>query len=107
MIVIDRNVEHKQIIMKKPTKLPAIELIELVFSYDPHSGLLHKNGKPLNGTQSRTGGSLKVKVCGKCRSYARVCWALFHRKDPIHYRITHLDGNPRNNCIDNLRAVRL
>ena len=94
--------------MRKPTKLPPIEILECNFTYDPVTGVLYsKHGNPL-GNNDRSTGQMKVRLGkGKTVSMQRVCWALFHRKDPIHYRIIHIDKNPRNNRIDNLRAVKL
>ena len=92
--------------MKKPTALPPIELIEHTFSYDPIKGLLLKHGKSV-GANDRTTGQIKVRVGHRTTQAARVCWLLFYREDPIGKRIEHKNGDPRDNRIENLRAVRI
>ena len=93
--------------MKKPSKLPPIELLELHFEYDPVNGvLIGPSGKPI-GQQIRDARGLKCKIGKKQYSLTRICWALFHRRDPAGYVIRHIDGDARNNRIDNLRAVKL
>ncbi len=93
--------------MRKPTKLPDIALVESNFTYDPASGqLFTKTGKQVS-SWDRSTNQMKVRVGQKQTTVQRLCWYLYYRKDPIHHKIIHLDGNPRNNCIDNLRAVKL
>ena len=93
--------------MKKPTKLPDLSLIEANFTYDPTTGLLYrKSGIPVNANDRSTG-QMKVRVGRKTVSVQRVCWYLYYRKDPLHYQITHINGNPRDNRIENLRAVKM
>ena len=92
--------------MKPPTPLPPIDLLELNFSYDPVEGVLYnKNGKAIN-SNDRTGCG-KIKVGRKTTTVARVCWSLFHRKDPGKKIIRHINGDPWDNRIENLRAVKL
>ena len=93
--------------MRKPTKLPPIELLELHFKYDPVLGHLIGPSGQVIGQQRRDHGGLKCKIGKKQYSLTRICWALFYREDPVGYHIRHIDKDPRNNCIDNLRAVKL
>jgi len=91
----------------KPTKLPPIELLELHFTYDPVKGvLIGPSGKPI-GQQIRDEKGLKCKVGKKQYSLTRICWALYYRRDPMAYHIRHINGDPRDNRIENLRAVKL
>ena len=93
----------------KPTRLPPIELLLLNYSYDPLTGIItSKHGNELGNNRDRTSGQCKVRIGkGKTTTIQRLAWALFHRKDPIHHKITHIDGHPWNNRIENLRAVKL
>ena len=93
--------------MKAPTRLPAIELVEASFSYDPVEGILYtKHGNPVNN-RDRDTGTNKVRVGRKSTTVARVCWFLYYRKDPGSKIIQHINGNPYDNRIENLRAVKL
>ena len=93
--------------MKKPTRLPDIELIEFNFTYDPIKGILYtKHGNPI-GANDRDGPCLKVRIGRKTTTVARVCWLLYYRKDPIGKVIRHINGDPFDNRIKNLRAVKL
>ncbi len=93
--------------MKFPTPLPNLELLQLVFDYDPLTGFIYRNGKKLTGNFTRTG-YYKIRVSSQHSVYAhRLAWKLFYREDPIRKRICHINGNPRDNRIENLRAVKL
>lgn len=50
---------------------------------------------------------LKTKLNGKYVSYMahRVAWFLYYNVDPINFQIDHIDGNPSNNNIKNLRLA--
>ena len=94
--------------MKLPKPLPAIELVEALFTYDPITGdlLRKKTGTPVRNND-RTSGQRKVRVGKLTTQVQRVAWLLFYREDPVNYRICHIDGNPFNNKIENLRKVRI
>ena len=93
--------------MPKPTPLPPIELLELNFDYDPVTGNLFTKLGAVCSNNDRSTGQMKVKVGRKSTSVQRVCWALYYRKDPINMHITHLNGNPRDNRIENLVAKKI
>lgn len=42
-------------------------------------------------------------ILGKCYGAHRVAWVYVHGAQPKH--IDHIDGDPENNCIANLRSV--
>jgi len=93
--------------MKPPTPLPPLDLIEANFEYDPITGDLRRlqSGKAVRNND-RTSGCMKVRVGRKTTQVSRVAWYLFYREDPVGYYIEHIDGDPHNNCITNLRKVR-
>ena len=94
--------------MRKPSPLPAIELVEAKYFYDPINGEIcfRQSGKPVRNND-RTTGVPKVRVGRVTTQAARLAWLLFYREDPVNYRIVHIDKNPFNNRIDNLRKVKL
>ena len=53
----------------------------------------------------RKDGYCEVVINGNLHLIHRVIWALFHDKWPDNV-IDHIDRNPSNNCIDNLRDVQ-
>ena len=94
--------------MRKPTKLPSIDLVEAIYSYDPNTGLLtkKKTGTVLSNND-RTTGYLKVRVGRVTTQAARVAWLLFYREDPVGFKISHINGCKQDNRIINLRKVKL
>ena len=94
--------------MRAPVKLPPIELVEAKFSYDPNTGELRrtKTGTVVNVNDRTSGGHNKVRVGRLTTQVARIAWLLFYREDPVGYAIEHIDKDPRNNRIANLRKVK-
>ena len=94
--------------MKTPVKLPPIELIEPLFSYEPNSGnLIRKKTGTAVGNNDRTTGYIKVRVGRLTTQVSRIAWLLFYREDPVGYYIEHIDGDKKNNRITNLRKVKI
>ena len=93
--------------MRKPVKLPPIELVETKYDYDPNAGVLitKKTGKVVT-VNDRTTGYCKVRVGRLTTQASRVAWLLFYREDPIGYVIEHIDGDKTINRIENLRKVK-
>ena len=89
----------------RPRKLPDLSILTDNFDYDPITGELTDNitGDIVTGTDKR--GYKTLQFRGKTWAAHRICFYLFHRRDPGKKVIDHCDGNPSNNAICNLRAV--
>jgi len=97
--------------MPKFKPLPSAQRIEELLSYEPETGKLYwkqavtrwiKPGDEA-GTSSRHAVDVTIDKI-KYRAH-RVIWLLIHKKDPGEMMIDHIDGNPHNNKIDNLRVA--
>jgi len=93
--------------MKRPSKLPPLELVEMIFDYDPITGdLIRKKTGKVVTNNDRTTGYRKVRVGRLTTQVSRIAWYLFYREDPVGYYIEHIDGCKQNNKIENLRKVK-
>lgn len=79
--------------------------------YTPEDGKVywvkHPRRSTANGTEAGNmmqNGYRKLKFCGKQYLTHRIAWLLQHKTWPIG-DIDHIDGNPSNNKLDNLRDV--
>lgn len=110
--------------MTKATKdMPTYELVSSLLSYDPESGKLFWKSRPkelfpneriANGWNARFAGkeafltagagNLKGRIFGRSFCAHRVAWLLHYGRWPSEL-IDHIDGNPENNNIKNLRDV--
>jgi hypothetical protein len=79
--------------------------------YTPQDGkvwwIKHPRRSTANGTEAGNmmkNGYRKLKFCGKQYLTHRVAWLLHHGSWPVG-DIDHIDGNPANNKLSNLRDV--
>ena len=87
------------------------ELMLKHLSYTPNDGkvfwTIYPRRAAWNGKEAgnfRVDGYRKLKFCGKQYLAHRVAWLLHHGVWPIG-DIDHIDGNPSNNKLENLRDV--
>ena len=88
----------------KPKKLPDLVFLKELFNYDPLTGKLtdSMNGEEVGWKDKR--GYRHVRVKKKVYKVHRICFYMYHRRDPGKKVIDHIDGDKSNNQIFNLRA---
>jgi hypothetical protein len=96
--------------LTKASPLPSRERLEELFSYDPETGIvLHR----VHTWPKRIGkaagfldyyGYLNVQVDNRMYKLHRIIWKLVTGADPKQH-IDHVDGNPNNNKLMNLREA--
>jgi len=93
-------------------KLPPIEELRRLFSYDPETGILTR--KISTSSNARAGdeaggldkdGYKTLRVCGKKYQAHRICYAIYHGVDPHPMQIDHINHDRSDNRIENMRLV--
>jgi hypothetical protein len=76
------------------------------FNHDKYHYTWNKRfaGKPAGRKKGINGGYKTLAMFDQSYRYHRVIWALVHGEWPEHF-IDHIDGDPTNNKIENLRPV--
>lgn len=96
-------------------KLPSFERLNELLTYDPDSGDLRwkvhrsnvKAGSIAGYIRTNKNGrrDWKIMIDGKLYYSSRVIWDMHHHVDPGGKTIDHVDQNPLNNRIANLRLA--
>jgi hypothetical protein len=98
--------------------LPLVGSLNRLFDYNPETGLLTatqlfvKRSPPVNhisvGDQVGTlkpKGYREVLLDGTIYKVHRIIWKLYHHQDPGELTVDHIDRDPTNNRIINLRLA--
>lgn len=103
--------------MNLANPLPSVDTLNAMFTFDPETGSLlwkeridargHRTsryvGKPA-GTKY-PGGYLRITIGKLSFGAHRIVWAMHHSTPPEDMEIDHIDHNPANNRIENLRLT--
>ena len=95
----------------KHKKLPPLDVLNALYDYDPTTGGLYKKGSEpceLNCVGHFCASGHKAITVPKHGLFLvhRLVFFMFHRKDPGSYVIDHINGDPADNRIHNLRRCR-
>lgn len=93
--------------------LPPIHVLEEFFEYLPESGQLLFVKSARKGFVGKEAGWInaqgyrQIRFQGRTYFAHRIIWTLVHGDIPADKFIDHIDGNPSNNALANLRLVSL
>lgn len=83
-------------------QLPSQELLRSIFTYDNQTGFLLRDGK--TGSPDKRGYRY-ISIKKKLYLAHRLIWVYLNGSIPEGMEIDHIDGQPHNNRIENLRLA--
>jgi hypothetical protein len=97
----------------KANLLPDQKYLNVLFKYDSEQGTLHwlpQPGKRCNSVRSRAGcfstkGYRVIRIDNCLYKEHRIIWVMNNGPIPDGFVVDHIDRNPSNNKLDNLRLV--
>ena len=95
--------------MAKFKPMPPLAELQAAFDYDPETGLFRHQKTRYSVRQGDVAGTYNkpgylVLTLRPQRMYGqRVAWYMGTGEDPLQHNVDHIDRDPSNNCLSNLR----
>ena len=83
--------------------LPSLEKLQAVFKYNPETGILTRDDKPVGCRGNGCGYTVKLDYV--LYRAARIIWKLQTGNDPGEMYVDHINRDPYDNRWENLRLV--
>ena len=84
-------------------QLPSLEKLQAVFKYNPETGILTRDDKPVGCRGNGCGYTVKLDYV--LYRVARIIWKLQTGNDPGDMYVDHINRDPYDNRWENLRLV--